>query len=308
MAHGIADNFLVTAYLSAKCPVFIAPAMDLDMYNHQTTARNIDLLTSFGNIIIEPQVGELASGLSGPGRMEEPDSIFRLISDFFQRKNDMAGKKVVITAGPTFENIDPVRFIGNHSSGLMGFALATEAAFRGAEVTLISGPTNLTTGSPSINRIDIVSASEMHKACLEYFPTSDLMIMAAAVADYTIKHPLSNKIKKSEKTYSLELDPTVDILKELGAKKKPGQTLVGFALETENELANARQKLKQKNLDMVVLNNPYNEGSGFRQLTNKVTIIHKSGKVIDGVLKDKKEVAKDIIDAILSEYITRTTS
>jgi phosphopantothenoylcysteine decarboxylase / phosphopantothenate---cysteine ligase len=300
MAQGIADNYLVTAYLSAKCPVFIVPAMDLDMFSHPSTQRNIEILSSYGNRIIEPQTGELASGLSGPGRMEEPENILNQVRSFFALQHDFLGKKVVITAGPTYEKIDPVRFIGNHSSGRMGFCLAEEAAKRGAEVVLISGPTGLKTTHPGIRRIDVISANDMHEACRQHCPQSDIIIMAAAVADYTITHPLPSKIKKSEKAFTLEFDPTVDILKELGDNKLKHQKLVGFALETENELTNAKQKLKQKNLDLVVLNSPDEAGSGFGHKTNKVTIIHKSGRIIEGELKDKRSVAKDILDAILS--------
>jgi phosphopantothenoylcysteine decarboxylase / phosphopantothenate---cysteine ligase len=301
MAHGIADNYLVTSYLSAKCPVLLAPAMDLDMYNHHTTKKNIETLICQGNHIIEPEVGELASGLSGPGRMAEPEMIFRHIKDFFAGKNDLAGKKVLITAGPTYEKIDAVRFIGNHSSGLMGFCLANEAARRGAEVTLITGPTNQTPGNPFILKQDVVSAEEMYNACMAVSQDMDIIIMSAAVADYTFKDPMPSKIRKSGSNLTLELVPTRDILSDLGMKKGNHQILAGFALETGDELINAQEKLKKKNLDFVIMNSLNDEKAGFGFTTNKVTIIHKSGRIISGELKDKKEVARDIINAILSE-------
>jgi phosphopantothenoylcysteine decarboxylase/phosphopantothenate--cysteine ligase len=299
MAHGIADNFLLTTFLSAKCPVFIVPAMDLDMFNHPTTEKNLDILGSMGIRIIEPQTGELASGLSGKGRMEEPEDICKMINDFFARQNDLKGKTILVTAGPTNEKIDPVRFLGNQSSGLMGFSLANEAAERGAKVVLIAGPTKLSSNHPSIKRIDVISAADMYKACLEHSVHSDIIIMAAAVADFTFKNPLEHKLKKSDKGISIDLEPTTDILYQLGKKKKKQQILVGFALETEHELKNAKEKLNKKKLDFIVLNSLKDEGSGFGWPTNKVTIIHKSGKTIEGPLKDKKEVAKDIINTIL---------
>jgi len=302
MAHGIADNFLVTAYLSARCPVFIAPAMDLDMYNHPTTRQNTELLRSFGNTIIEPQVGDLASGLSGPGRLEEPDHIFQIIEKFFNSKNDLSGRKILVTAGPTYEKIDPVRYIGNFSSGKMGFAIAGEAAKRGADVTLITGPTALNCNHSSIRRFDITSADELYQQCLLNFPKSDVLIMAAAVSDYKINHSSERKLKKKSNLTSLELFPNIDILAELGKKKKKNQLLVGFALETENELSNARQKLKSKNLDLIVMNSLADEGSGFGTSTNKVTMIGKSGQPVKGRLKDKKLVANDILDEIVKLF------
>jgi phosphopantothenoylcysteine decarboxylase/phosphopantothenate--cysteine ligase len=298
MANGIADNFLVTAYLSAKCPVFIAPAMDLDMYNHPSTQKNISVLRSYGNTIIEPQTGELASGLSGPGRMEEPESIVNRLRFFFDRKNDFSGKKILVTAGPTFEAIDPVRYIGNHSSGLMGFSLAEEAWQRGAEVTLISGPTHLASPDPRIHYEQVISAAEMHHACKKYFPFSDIVIMAAAVADYAPSEVSPVKVKKKEQYTSLRLKKTTDILEELGKKKKKNQVLVGFALESGNGIKNAGSKLKQKNLDLIVLNSIDDKGAGFEVATNKVTLIDKKGTILAGDLKDKKEVAADILDAI----------
>jgi phosphopantothenoylcysteine decarboxylase/phosphopantothenate--cysteine ligase len=298
MAHGIADNFLVTAYLSAKCPVFIAPAMDLDMYNHPTTRNNIEILRSFGHTIIEPQTGELASGLSGPGRLEEPERILGIALSFFKKKEEWKGKKILVTAGPTFEKIDPVRFLGNHSSGLMGFSLAEEAAFRGGEVTLITGPAELTIPDPRVSRIDVTSAAEMHRECMKHSGNARLIIMAAAVSDYTVASPASGKIKKTAGPLSLILEPTADILKELGKRKKKNQLLVGFALETGREMENARIKLKEKNLDLVILNSLKDPGAGFRSDTNKITMITRSGKVIREDLKPKREVASDIFDLL----------
>jgi phosphopantothenoylcysteine decarboxylase / phosphopantothenate---cysteine ligase len=303
MANGLADNFLVTAYLSSRCPVFIVPAMDMDMYNHPSTQRNLEILKSFGNSMIEPQTGELASGLSGPGRMEEPEIILRHIIHYFHSIEDFKGKKVLVTAGPTFEKIDAVRYIGNFSSGMMGFALANAAASRGAEVILVTGPTNLETRHPGITRINIRSAGEMLKECLSSFPHSDLTIMSAAVADYTLSDPPEFKIKKKQTSFTLELTPTIDILKKLGGMKKKNQLLVGFALESDNELKNARAKMKSKNLDMIVLNSLNDKGAGFGEKTNKVTIISKKNKIIKGQLKDKTEVANDILDIVKSDFI-----
>ncbi len=298
MVNGIADNFVVTAYLSAKCPVFIVPAMDLDMYNHPSTQKNISTLKSYGNIVVEPQTGELASGLSGPGRMEEPENLVTLLKSYFQKQNDFAGRTILVTAGPTYEAIDPVRFIGNHSSGKMGFAIAAEAAWRGASVILVSGPSCNEIHHPAINRINVVSANEMFSACLEHFPTADITIMAAAVADFTPAKFSSEKIKKNQQDHSLEMKPTPDILKELGSIKKPPQILVGFALETENEIPNAIEKLNAKNLDLIILNSLKDSGAGFNTNTNKVTILDKSGRINRGELKDKREVAADIFDAV----------
>jgi phosphopantothenoylcysteine decarboxylase / phosphopantothenate---cysteine ligase len=300
MAHGIADNFLLTTYLSAKCPVFIVPAMDLDMFHHPSTSNNLEILSSYGNRIIEPQTGELASGLSGRGRMEEPEAILGLVREFFATKDELIGKTILVTAGPTHEKIDPVRFIGNQSSGLMGFSLAHEAAERGAKVILITGPTKRSASHPSIKRIDVISAAEMLKECMKYFSRSDVIIMAAAVADYTYKDPSEQKLKKSGDGLILNLDPTIDILLELGKRKKAGQVLVGFALETNNELKNAKEKLKKKNLDFIILNSLREKGTGFGSTSNKVTIIDRSGRITEGSLKDKKSVAKDILDTILS--------
>ncbi|NQV03457.1 MAG: bifunctional phosphopantothenoylcysteine decarboxylase/phosphopantothenate--cysteine ligase CoaBC [Bacteroidia bacterium] len=305
MAHGVADNFLVTAYLSAKSPVMIAPSMDLDMFQHPTTQKNLDILRSFGNIIIDAQVGELASGLSGPGRMEEPESILKIIKDFFFQKQKLTGKRILVTAGPTYEKIDPVRFVGNHSSGLMGFSLAEEVASRGGEVVLIAGPVSLQTDHPAIRRVDVTTASEMLRACLDHNGETDILIMAAAVADYTIKDPSDGKLKKSPEELTLTLSPTPDILKELGKQKRSGQCFVGFALETEDALENARKKLKNKSLDLIVMNSLKEPGAGFGVTTNKVTIILSSGQMINGKLKPKREVASDIVDAILVSLNTK---
>lgn len=298
MVNGIADNFVITAYLSAKCPVFIAPAMDLDMFNHPSTRKNIDILRSYGNFIIEPQVGELASGLSGPGRMEEPEKILSIFKTFFSRQNQLSGKKVLITAGPTVERIDPVRFISNFSTGLMGVALANEARARGAEVTLVTGPSHPLTVSGGIKEVKVESAEEMYKACNKYFPRTDFTIMAAAVADYTPVSPSGSKIKKKQDNLSVDLHSTTDILKKLGQAKSSGQVLVGFALETENEVSNAAKKLTAKNLDFIVLNSLRDKGAGFGTPTNKISILSREGIVHKGLVKPKEEVAKDIWDII----------
>lgn len=303
MANGLADNFLVTAYLSSRCPVFIVPAMDMDMYNHPSTQRNLEILKSFGNSLIEPQTGELASGLSGPGRMEEPEAILSHIIHHFHSKEDYRGKKVLVTAGPTFERIDAVRYIGNFSSGRMGFALANAAASRGAEVVLVTGPTALETNHPGIKGVSIRTAEEMLNECLTFFPQSDITIMSAAVADYTISNPADFKIKKKQTSFTLELTPAIDILQKLGGMKKKNQVLVGFALESNDEIKNAQAKMKSKNLDMIVLNSLNDKGAGFGEITNKVTIISKKNKIIHGQLKDKTEVANDILDVVKSDFI-----
>lgn len=298
MATGQADNLLVTTYLSAKCPVFFAPAMDLDMYKHPTTLKNIETLISFGHQLIEPQVGELASGLSGAGRMEEPENILQIIQSFFKKKSQFSNKKILVTAGPTYEAIDPVRFIGNYSSGLMGFEIAREAAERGAQVTLISGPTHLRCTTQGIKRIDVVSAGEMSEACNQIFGETDITIMAAAVADFTPVEVSETKIKKETSLNSIQLKPTADILSGLGKRKKDSQLLVGFALETNSELENARKKLENKNLDLIVLNSLNDEGAGFGVSTNKITILDKSGGQTSYPLKPKNEVASDIMDRL----------
>ena len=297
MAHGIADNMLITTYLSMKAPVFVAPAMDLDMFAHPATQHNLDILRSYGNHIIEPTAGELASHLVGKGRMEEPENIVAALESFFQKNSSMAGKKILITAGPTYEKIDPVRFIGNYSSGKMGYALAEECAARGAEVTLVSGPVNLSVNHPNINRIDVESAEQMYNACMSHYPTSDAGILCAAVADFTPECVADKKIKREKDDLTLNLRPTHDIAAALGKIKTESQRLVGFALETNDETAHAQDKLKRKNFDFIVLNSLNDKGAGFRCDTNKITIID-SGKAEEYPLKTKKEVAADIIDKL----------
>ena len=298
MANGQADNLLLTTYLSAKCPLFFAPAMDLDMFNHPTTKQNIDRLQGFGHTLIEPQVGELASGLCGAGRMEEPENIVKRLIKFFSKNQTFTGRKFLITAGPTYEAIDPVRFIGNHSSGHMGFALAQKAAERGAEVTLISGPTHLNIEHPLIQRVDVVSAAQMYEACKNTHPVADVTIMSAAVADFTPEHVEAGKIKKGNQPATVKLMPTTDILLQLGREKSGEQVLVGFALETENEIENARLKLQNKNLDLIVLNSLKDQGAGFGVATNKVIILDNKGNQFKYELKSKEEVAEDILDRI----------
>ena len=298
MAAGIADNLLLTTYLSAKCPVMIAPAMDLDMYRHPATQKNMEILRSYGNLIIEPEEGELASGLSGNGRMAEPEEIVEQIRNFFVRTEELRGKKVLLTAGPTYEQIDPVRFIGNHSTGKMGFALAEELAKRGAEVTLVAGPVRLKTTRTSIRRVDVVSAAEMYEAVMQEALSADIVISCAAVADFTPKEKSGVKLKRGNESLCIELLPTRDIAAELGKKKKAGQLLVGFALETNDEECNALLKLKKKNLDLIVLNSLRDEGAGFGVDTNKVTLIDRSEKIEVLDLKLKSEVAADIVDRI----------
>lgn len=297
MAHGIADNMLITTYLSMKAPVFVAPAMDLDMFAHPATQHNLDILRSYGNHIIEPTAGELASHLVGKGRMEEPENIVAALESFFQKNSSIAGKKILITAGPTYEKIDPVRFIGNYSSGKMGYALAEECAARGAEVTLVSGPVNLSVNHPNINRIDVESAEQMYNACMSHYPTSDAGILCAAVADFTPECVADKKIKREKDDLTLNLKPTHDIAAALGKIKTDSQRLVGFALETNDETAHAQDKLKRKNFDFIVLNSLNDKGAGFRCDTNKITIIDSS-KAEEYPLKTKKEVAADIIDKL----------
>lgn len=300
MANGVADNMLVTTYLSARCPVFVAPAMDLDMMAHPTTARNLATLAADGVHIIEPETGELASGLSGRGRMEEPERIAAVLDAFFAADGPLAGKKVLITAGPTYERIDPVRFIGNFSTGKMGYAIAEEAASRGAEVTLVSGPTALSVSSPRIRRVDVESAREMLAAAQEAFETADIAIMTAAVADYAPAHVFDSKIKREKAEFdSIELVKNPDIAATLGRAKRPGQVLVGFALETDHALTNGRDKLARKNLDMIVVNSLADKGAGFGTDTNKISIISAgSDTPADYPLKSKKAVAADILDFI----------
>lgn len=295
MANGIADNMLITTYLSMKAPVFVAPAMDLDMFAHPSTQKNLDTLRSYGNIIIEPGEGELASHLVGKGRMEEPENIVAVLEDFFAKKSDLAGKKVMITAGPTYEKIDPVRFIGNYSSGKMGYALAECCAERGAEVTLISGPVSITAKHPNIRTINVESAEEMYQAATSEFASSDAAILCAAVADFTPETKAEQKIKREKDDLIIKLKPTQDIAAALGKLKKSNQVMVGFALETNDEEEHAKGKLERKNLDFIVLNSLNDKGAGFRHDTNKITIIDKEN-VIEFPLKNKKEVATDIIN------------
>lgn len=303
MAHGIADNMLITTYLSMKAPVFIAPAMDLDMFAHPATQHNLDILRSYGNHIIEPGEGELASHLVGKGRMEEPDNIVRILEDYFAKGAELAKKKVVITAGPTYEKIDPVRFIGNYSSGKMGYALAEECAARGAEVILVSGPVQLTTSHPGIRRIDVESAAEMHEATLREFADADAAILCAAVADFTPEEVADQKIKREHDDLMLRLKPTHDIAAALGQRKQAHQCLVGFALETDHEAEHAQDKLRRKNLNFIVLNSLRDAGAGFRHDTNKITILDAEGSTAYP-LKSKKEVAADIVDRLCREFVS----
>lgn len=295
MANGIADNMLITTYLSMKAPVFIAPAMDLDMYAHPSTRRNLELLRSYGNHIIEPSEGPLASHLVGKGRMQEPEQIIEAVETFF--RTPLSGKKILITAGPTYERIDPVRFVGNYSSGKMGFALAEQCANCGAQVTLVAGPVSLTTNHPGIHRIDVESAQQMYEAAVSVFPNTDAAILCAAVSDFTPDHCSAQKIKRENDDLFLRLKPTQDIAATLGKLKRNGQKLVGFALETDDEIAHAQDKLRRKNLDFIVLNSLNDKGAGFRCDTNKVTIIEPD-KSTTYPLKTKTEVARDIIDKL----------
>ena len=295
MANGVADNMLITTYLSMKAPVFVAPAMDLDMFAHPSTQHNLSTLRSYGNIIIEPAEGELASHLVGKGRMEEPEQIFRVLEDFFNAGQPLAGKTVLITAGPTYEKIDPVRFIGNYSSGKMGYAIARECAERGANVELISGPTHLFISHPLINVTNVESAEEMYRHATEKFPSCDAAILSAAVADFTPDTKADSKIKREKGEQTLVLKPTHDIAAALGQMKAATQKLVGFALETDNEQTNAEHKLEKKNLDFIVLNSLRDKGAGFNYDTNKVSIISRSGQVKVFPLKSKTEVAADIV-------------
>ena len=299
IAHGIADNMLVTTYLSMKAPVFVAPAMDLDMFAHPSTQHNLDILRSYGNHIIEPASGELASHLVGKGRMEEPEKIVEALENFFAKQEDLKGKKVMITAGPTYEKIDPVRFIGNYSSGKMGYALAEVCAERGAEVTLISGPVNLNVSHPGIHRIDVESAEQMYQAAKEAYAQADAGILCAAVADFTPEQTADHKIKREKDDLVLRLKPTQDIAAALGKEKKPHQLLVGFALETNDEILHAQDKLVRKNFDFIVLNSLNDKGACFRCDTNKITIIERQGET-PYPLKGKKEVSEDIIDKLAS--------
>lgn len=301
MAHGIADNMLVTTYLSMKAPVFIAPAMDLDMFAHPSTQHNLDILRSYGNHIIEPASGELASHLVGKGRMEEPEKIIAVLEAFFSRRQDLQGKKVMITAGPTYEKIDPVRFIGNYSSGKMGYALAEACAERGADVTLVSGPVNREVIHPNIKRINVESAAEMYQAAVKNYEDADAGILCAAVADFTPEVTAEQKIKREKDDLILRLKPTQDIAAALGKQKRPEQRLVGFALETNDEVSHAQDKLKRKNFDFIVLNSLNDKGAGFRCDTNKIAIIDRDG-ITAYPLKPKTEVATDIIDKLVTLF------
>lgn len=298
MATGNCDNIIVAVYLSARCPVFFAPAMDLDMWKHPATRANVDRLLSFGNHLIPVSYGELASGLVGEGRMAEPEDIGNYLDDFFQRTQDLNGKQVLITAGPTYEPIDPVRFIGNHSSGRMGIALAEAAARRGASVRLILGPSPLKPTDETIEVERVQTAEEMLTAATRFFPKADAAILAAAVSDYRPRLAASEKIKKNSGSLQLDLVKNPDIAAALGEQKKPGQHLIGFALETENEEANALAKLEKKNFDFIVLNSLKDEGAGFDHATNKVTIIHRGNKIKKFELKSKEAVAADILDEL----------
>jgi phosphopantothenoylcysteine decarboxylase/phosphopantothenate--cysteine ligase len=301
MANGTCDNLLLATYLSSKCPVYIAPAMDLDMYKHPTTLDSFTKLQLFGNTIIPAESGELASGLSGEGRMAEPENIIAFLEADILKNLPLNGKKILITAGPTYEAIDPVRFIGNHSTGKMGFDLANEAAKLGAEVILISGPTSLKVSNTSVKVVRVVSAQEMYDACHLYYNSMDVVIAAAAVADYTPKNVAAQKLKKNEGDFSIDLVKTKDILASLGAAKK-NQLLIGFALETENELENAKLKIEKKNLDLIVLNSLNDEGAGFGKPTNKITFIDKDFKEESMELKSKEEVAIDILNKVIQHF------
>lgn len=303
MVHGMCDNLVIATYMSAKCPVFIAPAMDLDMYAHPSTKRNLELAESFGHIIIPAENGELASGLVGQGRMSEPETIAKTIEDFFNSntKKTLEGKTVLITAGPTYEAIDPVRFIGNHSSGKMGFSLAEEASERGAKVILISGPTSQKLQNKNIELHNVTSAKEMLHKVFEFYDMADIGIASAAVADYAPKEVATEKIKKNDDNLTIELVKNPDILKTMG-EKKTHQLLVGFALETQNEEENARGKLEKKNLDMIVLNSLRDEGAGFKNDTNKIKIFTRTEKK-EFELKSKDDVAKDILDFVESQLL-----
>ncbi|NND77562.1 MAG: bifunctional phosphopantothenoylcysteine decarboxylase/phosphopantothenate--cysteine ligase CoaBC, partial [Flavobacteriales bacterium] len=301
MAEGVCDNFLLATFLSARCPVYIAPAMDLDMYQHGSTQENLQKVQENGAILIAPEDGELASGLSGVGRMAEPENILSFIEQDQKKSLPLYGKRALVSAGPTYEMIDPVRFIGNFSTGKMGYAIADELAKQGANVTLVSGPTKIETELSSVERIDVLSAQQMYDACIERFEDMDIAVMSAAVADYRPSEQEDKKIKKKDDTLSLELKKTEDILKKLGELKKE-QILVGFALETNNEEQNAKKKLGKKNLDFIVLNSLQDKGAGFGHDTNKVTLIDKQNNIEEFELKSKALVAKDIVSKIKSYF------
>lgn len=304
MATGIADNLLLTVLLSAKCPVYFAPAMDLDMYRHPSTKRNIEILQSYGYQLIEPTEGELASGLVGFGRLKEPENIFAIIKEALLPASLLSGKKVLISAGPTYEPIDPVRFIGNRSSGLMGIELAKAFAAKGANVKLVLGPSRYNFIHPAVTIEKVATAAEMYKAVSADYSDAEITVMAAAVADFTPAKVGKEKIKKADGMTSIELKPTTDILKELGKNKKNEQLLIGFSLETENEKENASKKLKAKNLDLIILNSLKDKGAGFEFDTNKVSLIHASGEIVEIPLKHKSEIAKEIVTYIEQKLIT----
>ncbi|GGH31285.1 bifunctional phosphopantothenoylcysteine decarboxylase/phosphopantothenate--cysteine ligase CoaBC [Sphingobacterium alkalisoli] len=299
LANGLCDNLLAAVYLSAKCPVYLAPAMDLDMWQHAATRRNIALLASYGNIIIPPGNGELASGLVGEGRLAEPEDILSFLLEHSTTTLPLKGKRALVTAGPTYEAIDPVRFIGNHSSGKMGYAIAARLQRLGADVTLVSGPTSLKTPQ-NVTQIAVQSAAQMFEACEAEFQQADIIVMSAAVADYTPTVVADQKIKKKAEDFSIALKKTTDILATLGKEKREGQTLVGFALETNNELENAIDKLHRKNLDLIVLNSMQDKGAGFATDTNKITLIDRARNIHSYDLKSKEEVAKDICMHIIA--------
>ena len=301
MANGFCDNLLLAIYLSARCPVFFAPAMDLDMYRHPAVLANVKKLESFGNHLIEAEHGELASGLVGAGRMAEPEHLAGRLKHFFAANAPLSKKKVLVTAGPTHEAIDPVRFMGNHATGKMGFAIAEEAAKQGAQVTLVTGPTHLSTSHPNIDLMRIKSGKEMYEACLKVNHKADINILAAAVADYAPGEAATQKIKKKADSMSIDLVKTADIASALGKRKRSGQINVGFALETQSELENARKKIREKNFDLIVLNSLNDPGAGFGYDTNKVSILDKQNNIRKFELKPKSEVAKDIIKAILEK-------
>ena len=301
MATGNCDNLLIATYLSAKCPVYFAPAMDLDMYKHPSTLSSFAALKQFGNVMIPAESGELASGLPGEGRMPEPETIIAFLEADLESKLPLKGKKILITAGPTYEAIDPVRFIGNHSSGKMGFDIANEAAKLGAQVILVAGPTHFKAKNNLVEVINVVSAQEMYDACHTYYNQVDVAIAAAAVADYKPKVVASQKIKKAADDFSIELEKTKDILASLGVIKKD-QFLIGFALETENEIENAKLKIQKENLDLIVLNSLQDEGAGFKKETNKVTFIDKDFKIEPMELKSKESVAIDILNKVISHF------
>lgn len=310
-ATGLCDDLLSAVYLSARCPVFFAPAMDVDMYRHPTTVDNLRRLESFGNHLIRADHGELASGLIGEGRLAEPETVMDVLRSFWGQKQrtadsgqgKLSGKRVLITAGPTQEPIDPVRYISNHSTGKMGYAIANAFAKAGADVTLVSGPTVLPLPDPTIQRVDVRSAQEMFEASRNAFATADIVVLSAAVADYTPAHPADRKIKKNDAVFSLELTKTTDIAATLGSQKRPGQLLMGFALETDNERENALNKLHKKNLDWIVLNSLRDTGAGFGHDTNKITVIDKNEQIHEFALKSKEEVAQDLVNLIENAFV-----